>query len=84
MDTQIDCLDIVGFEQLLLGDAPSCLHADANFDGVVDALDIQPYLDLLFSPECQNTRFRCVLDVNGDLLWTEEDITAFADLLLAI
>ena len=57
----------------------ACDPCDANCDGLVDAFDIEPFLDLLFGPgvPCNN----CTGDVNGDGLVNAFDIEPFLDLL---
>ncbi len=46
------------------GDSPPCDPCDMNCDGVINAFDIEPFLDLLFGgPVPCDT---CTGDVNGD------------------
>ena len=55
----------------------SFLLGDGNEDGVVDLLDIQPFIDLLVSGG-----FSEVYDFNGDGLVTLEDVQPFVDAIV--
>ncbi|MCH7870953.1 MAG: hypothetical protein IID33_04565 [Planctomycetes bacterium] len=54
--------------------------ADMNCDGVVDALDIEPFICLLFDPNCVPCS-SCAGDVNGDGTVNAEDIEPFINIL---
>ncbi|MCZ6817849.1 MAG: hypothetical protein O7F76_14275 [Planctomycetota bacterium] len=56
-----------------------CDPCDMNCDGVVDALDIEPFLDLLFGggTPCDF----CTGDVNGDMRIDAGDIQGFIECL---
>ncbi len=71
---------VSGFWAIALGDSPPCDPCDMNCDGAVNAFDIEPFLDLLFSPmpmPC-NT---CTGDVNGDGVVDAFDIEPFLECL---
>ena len=60
-------------------DPPPCDPCDANCDGLVDAFDIEPFLDLLFggAVPCE----ACAGDANGDGEMNAFDIEPFLDCL---
>ena len=68
-----------GFWAIAAADSPPCDPCDMNCDGGVDALDIEPFLDLLFGggQPC-NT---CTGDVNGDGSIDALDIEPFLECL---
>jgi len=53
-----------------------CLQGDVNHDGVVDSLDIQPFVDLL-----SGGGFQCEADINKDLVVDSLDIQPLVDLI---
>ncbi len=69
-----------GFWAIAGGDSPPCDPCDMNCDGDVNAFDIEPFLDLLFSPmpmPC-NT---CTGDVDGNGVIDAFDIEPFLNCL---
>ena len=73
---EFDLNGFPGEQWFLFGDCDPC---DMNCDGVVDALDIQSFLDLLF--QGVNPCGTCTGDVNGDGFIDAEDIEGFIDCL---
>ncbi len=71
---------IGGFWTIARGDSPPCDPCDMNCDGSVNAVDIEPFLGLLFEPNPDpcNT---CTGDVNGDGVIDAFDIEPFLDCL---
>ena len=72
--------ELVGGFWAITGDSPPCDPCDMNCDGAVNAFDIEPFLDLMFSPmpmPC-NT---CTGDVNGDGNVDAFDIEPFLECL---
>ncbi len=68
-----------GFWAIGGGDSPPCDPCDMNCDGDVNAIDIEPFLDLLFSGGMPcNT---CTGDVNGDGSIDALDIEPFLNCL---
>ena len=63
------------FVQLLLTPVGGCEACDMNCDGAIDALDIEPFLDLLFGGG--NPCGACTGDVNGDGEINASDIEPF-------
>ncbi len=68
-----------GFWAIGVGDSPPCDPCDMNCDGDINALDIEPFLDLLFGggDPCA----ACSGDVNGDGSIDALDIEPFLDCL---
>ncbi len=54
--------------------------ADMDCNGVIDALDIEPFICLLFDPNCVPCS-TCAGDVNGDGTVNAEDIEPFINIL---
>ena len=63
------------FVQLLLTPVGACEACDMNCDGAIDALDIEPFLNLLFGGG--NPCGTCTGDVNGDGRINASDIEPF-------
>jgi hypothetical protein len=53
-----------------------------NLDGIVDALDIGPFVQTLLNPSAATTSDTCAADVNQNCGVTVEDIDPFVALLL--
>ena len=68
-----------GFWAIGGGDNPPCDPCDMNCDGDVSALDIEPFLDLLFGGA--NPCNTCTGDVNGDGSIDALDIEPFLNCL---
>ncbi len=68
-----------GFWAAAGGDSPPCDPCDMNCDGDVNAIDIEPFLDLLFGggEPCDT----CTGDVNGDGSIDALDIEPFLNCL---
>ncbi len=69
-----------GFWPISGGDSPPCDACDMNCDETVNALDIEPFLDLLFDPNAQPCA-ACSGDVNGDGSIDALDIEPFLNCL---
>ena len=70
---------VSGFWAIALGDSPPCDPCDMNCDGDVNAFDIEPFLDLLFSHELPCNV--CAGDLNGDGAVNAFDIEPFLNCL---
>jgi murein tripeptide amidase MpaA len=55
---------------------------DVNQDGVIDALDIEPFIKALVTPGSATNGELCCADVNGDCSANMSDIALFVNLLL--
>ncbi|MFH1418887.1 MAG: hypothetical protein ABII12_11470 [Planctomycetota bacterium] len=62
---------------------PDCCIGDTNNDGVVNADDIQGFVDIHISQTWEFPQ-RCRADMNEDDLLTDEDIEMFVDCLVNI
>lgn len=61
----------------------ACTRGDCNDDTVIDALDIQAFVDIVLNPTAMSAEDRCRADLNQDGLATPEDAAAFVDALLS-
>ena len=61
---------------VLINQFGTVLLGDINLDGVVDLLDVTPFVQLLTSGD-----FQCEADVNQDGVVDLLDVTPFVDLL---
>lgn len=59
-----------------------CMRGDCNGDTVIDALDVQAFVDIVMSPSGATAEERCRADVNQDGYATIDDVAALVDLLL--
>ncbi len=46
---------------------PSCLPGDMNCDGVIDKVDLMPFVDALLEPEGESDCVRYLANMNGDV-----------------
>ncbi|MEE9131769.1 MAG: hypothetical protein V3T84_17290 [Phycisphaerales bacterium] len=69
-----------GMDNIQAWESQDCDTCDADCNGVIDAFDIEPFLDLLFDPDATpcNT---CTGDVNGDGNIDAFDIEPFIECL---
>jgi hypothetical protein len=60
----------------------ACTRGDCNDDSVIDALDVQAFVDIVLNPMVMSAEERCRADVNQDGYATPDDAAAFVDALL--
>jgi hypothetical protein len=61
--------------------SPPCDPCDVNCDGVIDAYDIEPFIDLLVGPN-PTPCSPCAADANGDSVVDAFDIEPFVNCLI--
>ncbi len=60
-----------------------CTRGDCNNDTMIDALDLQAFVDIVLNPMAMSAEDRCRADINRDGLATPDDAAAFVDVLLS-
>ncbi|OWY71262.1 hypothetical protein B7486_11745 [cyanobacterium TDX16] len=77
-----DCLDVTPFVHMALAAVPTCLVGDVTGDGVVNGLDIQPFVDSFDRVICGEDQAFCAADTNGDHIIDFADVELFVMALL--
>jgi hypothetical protein len=77
-----DCLDVTPMIEMALAAVPTCLIGDVTGDGVVNGLDIQPFIDSFDRVICGEDQAFCAADTNGDHIIDFADVELFVMALL--